>query len=164
MRLTGPILFFSCYMMINASAETLPHCFDENKIATIVHELKREFQQDFCANGIKPAHLQWISQSGLPLIMNKDFLGVEPPPNWQSLANEIVQDCFKEGNLCKKEDQKQFVECLQIKSPTILLQLGSWFADNCKQLNEEVVKGWPSKKAKVIELINRFKIKSQKDV
>lgn len=136
-------------------------CFNEKKIKPIVGDLKKAIQKDFCKQGIKPAHLQWISQKGLPQIMNRSFLGVEPPPNWQILTDEIVQDCFKEGDLCQKATQEQFVECLRVKTPTILLQLGPWMAENCKKINAEVVEKWPDKKRQVLELINQFEIESK---
>lgn len=92
--------------------------------------------------------VQWISSTALPQIMNKSFLGVEPPPNWQILTEELMHDCFKEGDLCTETTQKQVVGCMQIKAPTILLQWGPWLAENCKTINKEVIEKWANKNKK----------------
>ncbi|KTD18445.1 hypothetical protein [Legionella jordanis] len=161
-----PILKSICFTALfivtcSASAAQMVPCFDEAKIKPIVEDLHHALQKDFCAQGVLPSDLQWVTKTALPQVMNKSFLGVEPPPNWQSLTDEIVQDCFKEGNLCKKESQRQFVECLQVKSPAIFLQLGPWMADNCKVLNQEIVENWPRKKEQVLDLINQFQQQTQ---
>ncbi|WED42074.1 hypothetical protein [Legionella cardiaca] len=137
-------------------------CFNEKKLEVIAKELHTNFQKDFCTTGIKPNHLEWISKTALPQIMNKSFLGVEPPPNWQLLADEIVQDCFKEGDLCHYETQKQFAACMQVKIPAILLQLGPWLAENCEKINSTVIEHWSDRKGQVLELIKQFEIESKK--
>lgn len=135
-------------------------CLDQKKLRVIAKELEAAFEKDICANGIKPMQLQWISTTALPQIMNKAFLGVESPPNWQLLTEELMRDCFKEGDLCTEETQRQVAACVQIKVPGILLQLGPWVAENCKKINDEVVEHWPEKKDKVIELIKQFQAQS----
>ncbi|KTC81563.1 hypothetical protein Lbru_2083 [Legionella brunensis] len=148
-------------MMLITLASAATSCFDEKKIIPITKELRAAFQQDFCVNEIKPAHLEWIYKTALPQIINKSFLGVEPPPNWQMLSEEVVRDCFKAGNLCERETQQQFGICLQVKLPIILMQLGPWFTENCSKINDEVIGHWPEKKGQVLDLLKQFEVQSK---
>lgn len=140
-------------MSVASNTET---CFDIKKITVIAKELATAFKQDICSKEIRPVHVQWIVKNALPKIMNQSFLGVNPPPNWQALADEIMHDCIPQGDLCVSKEQKEFVECLQIKTPIILLQLSPWVAENCEKINKTVVDNWDNKKDVVIGLIVQF--------
>ncbi|ASQ46579.1 hypothetical protein [Legionella clemsonensis] len=163
-KLLGMLLLFFLVLPIFAASDILlsasAGCLNEKKLKAIAREIETSFEKNICANGIKPMQLQWLSTTALPQLMNKSFLGVEPPPNWQLLTEELMRDCFKEGNLCTETTQKQVVACLQIKAPTVLLQLGPWLAENCKAINNEVIEKWPDKKQKVLELIKEFQVQS----
>lgn len=156
MRLVRALSVIGLLSSMVVVADPLAGCFNEQKIVVITQDLEKAFQADFCAQGIKPADVQWISKTALPQIMNKSFLGVEPPPNWQILSDEVVQNCFREGDFCKNETQRQLVACLQIQVPVILLQLGPWVADNCKTINDTVIENWSNKREQVLDLIKQF--------
>lgn len=131
-------------------------CPDINKARVIINELAAEIKTDVCAKDIGQGNLQWIEQTALPRIMTKSFLSVEPPTNWQQYAQQLLSGCLTTGNLCEKEIQQQFNQCVMIKLPFILYQLGPWLELNCKAINNAVIKQWPTKKVLIRDLISEY--------
>ena len=134
-------------------------CPDIKKARAIIKELAAEIKTDICAKEVNQNNLRWIQQTALPRIMTKSFLGVEPPTNWQQFANELLLGCLTTGNLCEKDVQQQFNQCVMIKLPFILYQLGPWLETNCKTINHAVIKQWPAKKALIRDLMNEYQQK-----
>jgi hypothetical protein len=131
-------------------------CPDINKIERIGKELMATYQQDICTKEITPSQVKWLTEEILPQMMSKEFLGVNPPPNWQFLADVVINDCYQQGNLCSKTVQKEFANCVVGKMPFIFLQTGPWLAENCEKINATVVLSWPQKKASVEGWIMAF--------
>lgn len=89
-----------------------------------------------------PERAKWIVKNSLPQLMNKNFLSIEPPPNWELLANNLISTCYHEGDLCQKSVKKEVNNCLKTMIPLVIVQFGPWFGDNCQALNRGVVEQW----------------------
>ena len=131
-------------------------CPDMKKSFIIGKELMSTLNNDFCTKKFSGKNLEWLTQVALPQIMNKSFLGVNTPPNWRELINEVMTDCYKEGDLCSKTIQKEFTHCAIAKMPIILFQLAPWLSENCTQLNKTVIEHWQNKKPVVDKLVDEY--------
>lgn len=136
-------------------------CPDTKKVSSIIKELRQIIKEDVCVNEINGKQLEWISNTAIPQIMTKSFLGVEPPPNWRMMIDEITVGCYIKGDLCTKKVQEEFVQCTTAKMPIILFQISPWLSENCVKLNEALLKHWPEKKPIVLRLFNEFIQKSK---
>ena len=130
-------------------------CPDFQKLMSLATELRHSINQEFCTHEINGQHLDWIKNSAFPKIMNKSFLGVEPPSNWRMLLDDLMQ-CYTHGNLCSKKVQEEFAQCTMAKMPIILFQLSPWFSEHCVKMNATVLQGWQVKKLIIMGLINEF--------
>ncbi|MGQ3888867.1 hypothetical protein ACQUW5_07520 [Legionella sp. CNM-1927-20] len=128
-------------------------CPDLKKTSLIGKDLKRDFEEKICKQPMSPARAKWIVKNSLPKLLNKEFLGAEPPENWETLANNLIDSCYQQGDLCKKEVQKEVNNCLKTSIPLLIVQLGPWFGDNCDAINQTVIKNWPVKKSVIDQLI-----------
>ncbi|MDP1601955.1 MAG: hypothetical protein Q8M03_01695 [Legionella sp.] len=137
-------------------ADAAPPCPDIRKIERIGKDLAASFQEDICANAITPVHVKWVIEQILPKMMNKDFLGVNPPPNWQFMVDMVINDCYQEGNLCTKTVQEELANCVAGHLPFIFLQAGPWITENCEKINKTVILNWQDKKAVVERWIAAF--------
>lgn len=136
-------------------------CPDITKAVAIGKDLVRTFKHSICIKGIEARQVLWIEKQVLPQIMNKDFLGVEPPPNWQDVISQLIQDCYPGGNLCLKETQEKSAQCVINSMPILMLTFAPWFVDNCEMLDKTVIKHWDTKKNKVKNLIREFMAQQQ---
>ncbi|GGI87938.1 hypothetical protein [Legionella impletisoli] len=136
---------------------SLTPCFKMNEVEQITKQMDEILQQEFCEDKVDPKKFDSISQAILPKIMTESFLGVVPPVNWQLITDEIIKNCMKNKDLCKKQAQKEFAECLKPRIPLILVQFAPWIAENCPELNKNLIKQWPNKKAFLKKTINETK-------
>lgn len=151
--LRASILIVTTFLPLISLAEGCP---DMRKLSQIGDELATAFKLDLCKKPIKLSKIEWLRINALPKLMNKAFLGVEPPPNWQGLADELIIGCYQTGDLCSEKVQSAFADCAMGKFPAIILQLSPWFADNCEQINQTLIQDWDSKKFLVMGLIAGF--------
>lgn len=135
----------------------LTPCFDIKKAETIGQETETILRNEFCTPTISPDTYPKIANSALPRIMTKNFLGVEPPAEWQAVSNNILQTCLVKKNLCIKSDRKEFSNCLKNMIPLLFLQFGPWLGENCPQLNKEVIQNWKNKKEILIQILKDAK-------
>lgn len=150
-------LYLSILGLTISSFSWAMDCPDIKKAQVIIKELQTEIKTDLCAKEINEVHLQWIQNTALPRIMHQSFLGAEPPTNWPQLANELLLGCLVKGNLCQKDTQQRFSQCVMVKLPFILYQLGPWMDAHCKQVNRAVIEHWPARKPVIINLINEYR-------
>ncbi|KTD55428.1 hypothetical protein [Legionella quateirensis] len=148
-------IFLSIVTSLSASILYAVECPDIQKLMSLATELSHSIDQDFCTHEINGQHLDWIKNSAFPQIMNKSFLGVEPPSNWRMVLDDLMQ-CYTQGNLCSKKVQEEFAQCTMAKMPIILFQLSPWFSEHCVKMNATVLQGWPVKKSIIMGLINEF--------
>lgn len=139
-----------------ATTNSSNSCPDLKRLEAIITELDVIITQEVCTKKVKPENIQWLAKALLPKLMNKKFLGVDPPPFWQSTTNEIITNCYTSGNLCKDKIQSNFENCLMEKFPAVIWQLGLWLAENCNALNNNIVLNWNQKKLIVKGLVSAF--------
>jgi hypothetical protein len=156
-RLIAILLIYFAVLSTQATT-TKPDlsCPDLKRIEGIVTELDVIITQEVCTKNVKPENIQWLAKALFPKIMNKTFLGVEPPPFWQSISKEIITNCYLTGNLCTEQVQSNFESCLMEKYPAVIWQFGLWLAENCDVLNKNIVLNWNQKKLVVRGLISAF--------
>lgn len=132
---------------LSQSTAYLMPCFNINEVEPIGKQIRELLTNEFCKRKVDPKHFASISQNILPQIMTESFLGVTPPENWQQLTDNIIKDCLKDHDLCRKEARKEFEACVKPIIPLILIQFGPWLAEHCSQLNKSIIKQWSHKKA-----------------
>ncbi|KTD36285.1 hypothetical protein Lnau_1269 [Legionella nautarum] len=156
-RLISILLIYSAVISLHAATtNSSGSCPDLKGLEAIITELDVIITQEVCTKNVKPENIQWLARALLPKLMNKTFLGVEPPPFWQSITNEIITNCYTKGNLCTDKIQSNFESCLMEKFPTVIWQLGLWLAENCDALNNNIVMNWNQKKLVVKGIISAF--------
>lgn len=147
------ILLLSILLSTLISAETCP---DMNKLFGIIRELNNGLKINFCKNELGESQMAWLKTAALPQLLNKSFLGVEPPPNWQGLVDELFTDCYQKGDLCNQTIQSEFSQCAMGKLPFIMFQINPWMNDNCRQVNQAVIEHWQDKKSVIMKLYNEY--------
>ncbi|STX29514.1 Uncharacterised protein [Legionella beliardensis] len=152
----SPILVFFLWHTSLIAAPEKPICPDLQKTSVIGRDLKDNFEKKLCTKPMSPAKAKWLVKNSLPNIMNKEFLGVEPPANWENLANNLIDTCYTKGDLCKKEIKEDVNNCLKTTIPLLIVQLGPWFGDNCQELNRVVIQQWDTKKEVIDKLITGY--------
>jgi hypothetical protein len=135
-------------------------CFKMEEIQPIGKEINMLLKQEFCEEQVNPQKVASMSKNILAQIMTESFLGIKPPDNWQQLTNEIIEDCIKKDDLCKREARKQFELCFEAKIPFILIQFGPWIVEHCSQLNDALIQQWPNKKSILRKRINESKVQN----
>ncbi|STX52049.1 Uncharacterised protein [Legionella busanensis] len=130
-----------------------PSCPDLKQISLIGKDLKQDFEEKLCQKPMSPMRIKWLVKNSLPKILNKEFLGAEPPENWETLLNNLIDSCYQQGDLCKKEIQQEVNNCLKTAIPLVIVQLGPWFGDNCTAINQTFIKNWAVKKNVIDQLI-----------
>ncbi len=135
----------------------LTPCFDMSNTKAMGRDMETILRNEFCTQTIAPESYSQMANSALPRLMNKSFLGVEPPPGWQSLSHDILQTCLAKKNLCLQHDREEFSNCLNSMVPLLLIQFGPWLGESCPQLNNEVIKNWQNKKVIFIQIIKDAK-------
>lgn len=153
MRLIISILLM--LSMVNVFASNAA-CLNLKKLETNAKQLIEPYEDQFCQFEIKPKHIEWLIHSGLPMVMNKEFLEVEPPPNWDFFATALINQCFREGDICSRDVQEKFAQCAMAQLPLLLLQFGPWLTDNCEKLNNSLILHWKEKKMRVKNVIDGF--------
>lgn len=146
-------------VFLMAALAALSHaadCPDMKKIIIIAKEFTTVFNKDFCVTSVNNKQLEWIRITALPQLMTKSFLSVEPPSNWRELADEILVNCYSQGDLCSPKVQEEFTKCAMTKMPVILFQLSPWISQNCIKVNNSVVKHWPDKRSIVMKLVKEY--------
>ncbi|KTD66947.1 hypothetical protein Lste_3153 [Legionella steelei] len=143
---------------VQSGANNVISCGSMNEIERVGKQIKEFLQREFCETTIDPKKLAPISQNVLQKIMTTSFLGVAPPQNWQQLTDDMINNCLKNNNLCKKEARKEFEACMKQRVPFILLQFGPWVAENCSQLNKSLIQKWSDKKAILKKIIDESKV------
>ncbi|WP_058478419.1 hypothetical protein [Legionella steigerwaltii] len=146
--------------VLQLNSNNLISCMSMNEVKPIGKQINELLEQEFCEQPVDPKKFVSISQNVLQKIMTESFLEVTPPPNWQQLTDDIIKNCLKDNDLCKKEKRKEFEACIQLRIPLILLQFGPWLAENCSQLNKSLIQNWPNKKAILIKIINENKVQN----
>ena len=131
---------------ISESAYSLTPCFNMKEVERMGRQISELLKEEFCNKGVNPKTFAAVSQHILPKIMTESFLGVTPPENWQQLTDDLINNCLKGHNICKKEARKDFEACIKPRVPLILVQYGPWFAEHCPQLNKSLVHQWSTKK------------------
>lgn len=152
------ILLMYCVVLPTQAAtpKSTDYCPDLKRLELIITELDVMITQEVCTKNVKPENIQWLAKQLFPKLMNKAFLGVDPPPFWQSITNEVVTNCYPTGNLCMDKVQSDFENCLMEKFPAVIWQFGLWLAENCDALNKNIVLNWDSKKLVVRGLFSAF--------
>ncbi|WP_419419031.1 hypothetical protein ACNVED_10810 [Legionella sp. D16C41] len=156
MKLAKIILTFCFFSLPTFAAPEKANCPDLKQTTLIGQDLKNDFEQKICQKTLSPLQAKWLIKNSLPKVMNKEFLGVEPPANWDLLANNLIDTCYKQGDLCKKEIRREFNNCLKTTVPLLLVQLGPWFGDNCQLLNQGIIKNWTTRKETIDKLIQEY--------
>lgn len=131
-------------------------CPDLKKINLITRALITNNKVNFCNQKIKLHQLIWLNDKALPQIMNKEFLGVEPPPHWQLFTAELINDCYQDGNRCSKKTEEELARCVVSKIPLLMLTFGAWFSENCEIIDNQVIQHWDKRKIVVDEIIAEF--------
>lgn len=131
-------------------------CPNFKKGLAIGRELMHEHKKEFCTKELNSKNLNWIIKSALPQIMNKSFLGVNPPDNWQALVNEVIFNCYRKGNLCSKPVQEEFAQCAIAQLPLILFQMAPWMSENCVKMNQAVIDNWQKRKPILEKLLTEY--------
>ncbi|WP_131781258.1 hypothetical protein [Legionella gresilensis] len=142
---------FYCYPLFAESQQLA--CPDLKQTSLIGKDLKQDFEEKLCKKPMSPTRVKWIVKNSLPKVLNKEFLGAEPPENWETLINNLIDSCYQQGDLCKKEIQHKVNNCLKSSIPLLIVQLGPWFGDNCEAINQTVIKNWVIKKSVIDQLI-----------
>lgn len=158
-------LFILCLFLLASPAgmsdtlttSSMAPCFRADKAEAIGKDIEKIAMREFCAQKIDPKSNAVIVRGILSSTMTKAFLGVEPPTNWQMLADEILKTCVAQHNLCDKEKRKEFMQCLKPTIPLFIVQFGPWIADNCNQINQALINEWPQKKQILIQAIKEIK-------
>ncbi|KTC66641.1 hypothetical protein Lade_1299 [Legionella adelaidensis] len=148
------IMTCSPWLFADSKTNTVP-CFSVKKAEIIGKEIETLLKQEYCANDKDATrNFALTAEKILPTIMNKSFLGVEPPVGWEASSEDIINNCMQNTNLCKKDDRQQFNECVKSRVPLLLVQFAPWIADNCTTLNKNIIEGWPTKKKELINSIH----------
>lgn len=113
------------------------------------------FAQEFCYKKRK-VELSEIKTHLLPHVMDKEFLGVAPPSNWELFANEIIQQCDIKGDVCSKTVRNKIASCFFNKFTNLFFVLGPWYGENCERINEEVFSNWSNKRENIKTWITLF--------
>jgi hypothetical protein len=156
-------LILSCNFLyanpISQAASNHQQCIKTDEVQLMGKQINELLKQEFCEARVDPKHIAPIIKSILPLIMTDAFLGAPPPENWQQLSDDIIKNCVESKDLCKREDRREFTECLKPRVPMILVQYAPWFAEHCSQLNKSLIQQWPNKKEDLEKMIKDNKRK-----
>ncbi|KTC73735.1 hypothetical protein Lbir_0997 [Legionella birminghamensis] len=147
------ILCFGLLSIFSASLFA-KQCFDGHQLSNIGKDLKQYSKHLSCPFSLQTQDINWIVDQALPKVINQQFLGVEPPSDWQAMGKLLVLTCYSEGNLCDSTVQKDLGACLTANGALLLVKYGSWLSDNCEVLQKNVVEKWDEKKKLVYQAID----------
>ncbi|STY26412.1 Uncharacterised protein [Legionella taurinensis] len=152
------LLYAVVFFILSAAAHSDERCFDYKKGKAILKELEGMVEYTLCAEPLPAERVRSGINAVLPRVMNKAFLGVDPPDNWQAMVNEVQQTCLKDhGNLCSDAAQREVEACVSAQLPALILFWAPWFAEHCEAINKAVILNWKQKKPQVQQWINAFK-------
>ena len=145
------LFYLSCLLITPAfSAQEFP---DMERLISISKELALTFKHSLCAHEINATQINRVEDLVLPKIMDKRFLGVEPPINWKQLSRDLIHECYPGGNLCLTSVQEESGQCVLQKLPMLILVFAPWFYENCQVINKTLINHWETHKSEVVDMI-----------
>ncbi|KTD50389.1 hypothetical protein Lqui_1714 [Legionella quinlivanii] len=143
-------------LSVYSSSLLAKQCIDAHQLSGIGKDLKQYTKQLSCPLNLKSSDINWVMDQELPKLINKQFLGVEPPSDWQNMSKLLILSCYSDGDLCDAKIQKEVGSCLTANGALLLVKYGSWLSDNCEALQNNVVDKWQEKKTVVYQLIDEI--------